>query len=165
MSDLITSSAFTSGSNENSLGSITDLFKKDPVTEYLNSFKLPDYLPKVSIGNLPATVPNSTNNTEGLGLGKWFSDLTKEGGFLSNLGTVAGVGKGLLDIYSVGSDLFGSGKRDRKESKDMMRKAFNQNYAMNEMAINKFKEDNENFRAGQARAKASFEAPNPFRTA
>ena len=156
MSDRIMSSAYASGSNENSLGSITDLFK---------GYQLPDYLPKVSIGNLSATLPNSTNGTGGSGLGQLFSGLTKEGGFLSNLGTVAGVGKGLLDIYSVGNDLFGSGKRDRKESKDMMRKAFNQNYAMNEMAINKFKEDNENFRAGQARAKASFEAPNPFRTA
>ena len=156
MSDIITSSAFTSGSNQSGLGSIADL---------MNGYKLPDYLPKVNIGNLSATVPNSTNNTEGLGLGKWFSDLTKEGGFVSNLGTAAGVGKGLLDIYSVGNDLFGSGKRDRKEAKDMMRKNFNQNYAMNEMAINKFKEDNANFRAGQARAKASFEAPNPFRTA
>ena len=155
MSDRITSSAFTSGSNENSLGSITDPFKW---------YTMPDYLPKVNIGNLSATIPNSINGTGGSGLGQLFNDLTKEGGFLSNLGSAAGIGKGLLDIYSVGNDLFGSGKSDRKEAKDMMRKGFNQQYAMNEMAINKFKEDNADFRAGQARAKASFEAPNPFKT-
>ena len=155
MSDRITSSAFTSGSNENSLGSITDPFK---------GYTMPDYLPKVNIGNLSATIPNSTNGTGGSGLGQLFNDLTKEGGFLSNLGSAAGIGKGLLDIYSVGNDLFGSGKSDRKEAKDMMRKGFNQQYAMNDMMIKKFKEDNADFKLGQARAKASFEAPNPFKT-
>ena len=106
---------------------------------------------------LPINIKELPNNTEGLG------SLFKEGGFLSNLGTAAGVGKGLLDIYNVGQDLFGSGKSDRKEARDMMRKNFNQNYAMNDMAINKFKEDNKLFRAGQDKAKASFEAPNPFK--
>ena len=105
---------------------------------------------------LPISVKELPGSTGGLG------SLFKEDGFLSNLGTAAGIGKGLFDLYSVGNDLFGSGKKDRKEAKDMMRKSFNQQYAMNDMAINKFKEDNANFRAGQARAKASFEAPNPF---
>lgn len=155
MSDKIISSAYASGSNQSGLGSITDLFK---------GYTLPDYLPKVTIDNVSTTVPTSTNDTGGLGLGQLFNGLTKEGGFLSNLGSIAGVGKGLLDIYSIGNDLFGSGKSDRKEAKDMMRKSFNQQFAMNDMAINKFKEDNANFRAGQDRAKASFEAPNPFKT-
>ena len=106
---------------------------------------------------LPLNIKELPNTTGGLG------SLFKEGGYLSNLGAAAGIGKGLLDIYSVGNDLFGSGKSDRKEAKDMMRKSFNQNYAMNDMAINKFKEDNKMFRAGQDKAKASFEAPNPFK--
>ena len=92
------------------------------------------------------------NNTGGLG------GLFKEGGFLSNLGAAAGLGKGLLDIYSVGNDLFGSGRKDRKEAKDMMRKDFAQNYAMNDMAIKKFNEDLSIFRTGQANAKKSFES-------
>ena len=91
-------------------------------------------------------------SSEGLG------GLFKEGGLISNIGTGAKTGLGLLNIYSMGNDLFGSGRKDRKEAKDMMRKDFAQNYAMNDMAINKFKEDNANFRAGQARAKQSFEA-------
>ena len=84
--------------------------------------------------------------------------LFKEGGLVSQIGGTAKTGLGLLNLYSMGNDLFGSGRKDRKEAKDMMRKDFAQNYAMNEMAINKFKEDNANFKAGQARAKQSFEA-------
>ena len=80
------------------------------------------------------------------------------GGLVSQIGGAAKTGLGLLNLYSMGNDLFGSGRKDRKEAKDMMRKDFAQNYALNEMAINKFKEDNANFRAGQARAKQSFEA-------
>ena len=84
--------------------------------------------------------------------------LFKEGGLVSQIGGAAKTGLGVLNLYSMGQDLFGSGRKDRKEAKDMMRKDFAQNYAMNEMAINKFKEDNANFKAGQARAKQSFEA-------
>lgn len=84
--------------------------------------------------------------------------LFKEGGLVSQIDGAAKTGLGLLNLYSMGNDLFGSGRKDRKEAKDMMRKDFAQNYAMNDMAIKKFNEDNANFRAGQARAKASFES-------
>ena len=101
-------------------------------------------------------------NSGGLG------GLFKEGGLVSQIGAGAKTGLGVLNLYSMGNDLFGSGRKDRKEAKDMMRKDFAQNYAMNDMAIKKFKEDNANFRAGQARAKTSFETgsvANPIKTA
>ena len=96
-------------------------------------------------------VKELSGSSDGLG------GLFKEGGLLSKIGTGAKTGLGVLNLYSMGQDLFGSGRKDRKEAKDMMRKDFAQNYAMNDMAIKKFNEDNANFRAGQARAKTSFE--------
>ena len=84
--------------------------------------------------------------------------LFKEGGLVSQIGTGAKTGLGLLNIYSMGNDLFGSGRKDRKEAKDMMRKNFAQNYAMNDMAMKKFQEDLNIFRTGQANAKKSFES-------
>ena len=90
-------------------------------------------------------------SSEGLG------GLFKEGGLVSQIGAGAKTGLGLLNLYSMGNDLFGSGRKDRKEAKDMMRKDFAQNYAMNDMAINKYKEDLGIFRTGQANAKKSFE--------
>lgn len=84
--------------------------------------------------------------------------LFKEGGLVSQIGGAAKTGLGLLNLYSMGNDLFGSGRKDRKEAKDMMRKDFAQNYAMNDMAIKKFNDDLNIFRTGQANAKKSFES-------
>ena len=97
-------------------------------------------------------VKELSGSSEGLG------GLFKEGGLVSQIGGAAKTGLGLLNIYSMGNDLFGSGRKDRKEAKDMMRKDFAQNYAMNDAAINKYKEDLSIFRTGQANAKKSFES-------
>ena len=100
-------------------------------------------------------------NSGGLG------GLFKEGGLVSQIGGAAKTGLGVLNLYSMGNDLFGSGRKDRKEAKDMMRKDFAQNYAMNDMAIKKFNDDLSIFRTGQANAKKSFEsgsAANPVKT-
>ena len=101
-------------------------------------------------------------NSGGLG------GLFKEGGSVSQIGGAAKTGLGLLNLYSMGNDLFGSGRKDRKEAKDMMRKDFAQNYAMNDMAIKKFNDDLSIFRTGQANAKKSFESgsvANPIKSA
>ena len=90
-------------------------------------------------------------SSEGLG------GLFKEGGLVSQIGAGAKTGLGLLNIYSMGQDLFGSGRKDKKEAKDMMRKDFAQNYAMNDMDMKKYQEDLNIFRTGQANAKKSFE--------
>ena len=96
-------------------------------------------------------------NTKGLGS-------TTEGGFggllsgdnMKTIGGYAQTGQALLGLYSGVDNLFGSGARDRKDSKNMMKKAFEQNYAMNDMAINKFKEDNTRFKADRERITSSY---------
>ena len=89
------------------------------------------------------------------------------GGLVSQIGGAAKTGLGVLNLYSMGNDLFGSGRKDRKEAKDMMRKDFAQNYAMNDAAMKKFNDDLSIFRTGQANAKKSFETgsvANPIKT-
>ena len=100
--------------------------------------------------------PNSSlklNSTTGgeTGLGSIFgSDAMK------TIGGYAQTGQAVLGLYSGIDNLFGSGARDRKDSKNMMKKAFEQNYAMNDMAINKFKEDNTRFKADRERITSSY---------
>ena len=78
----------------------------------------------------------------------------------SGLGSVISTGKGALDLYSVTNDLFGSGKRDRKEAKDMMKKGFEQQYSMNQEALNKFKADNARFNADRQKITSSYMGGN-----
>ena len=100
--------------------------------------------------------PNSSlklNSTTGgeTGLGSIFgSDAMK------TIGGYAQTGQALLGIYSGIDNLFGSGASDRKDSKNMMKKSFEQNYAMNDLAINKFKEDNTRFKADRERITSSY---------
>ena len=75
---------------------------------------------------------------------------------MKTLGGYAQTGQALLGLYSGVDNLFGSGARDRKDSKNMMKKAFEQNYAMNDLAINKFKEDNTRFKADRERITSSY---------
>lgn len=106
-------------------------------------------------------VKELSGSSEGLG------GLFKENGLVSQIGGAAKTGLGVLNLYSTVNDLFGSGRKDRKEAKDMMRKEFAQNYAMNDMAIKKFNDDLSIFRTGQANAKKSFETgsvANPIKT-
>ena len=77
---------------------------------------------------------------------------------MKTLGGYAQTGQAILGLYSGLDNLFGSGAKDRKESKNMMKKAFEQNYAMNDLAINKFKEDNARFRADRERITSSYMA-------
>ena len=146
------------------LGNSGSVMYKDSFGNYKTDFWTPEQWQEagragISVGangelldkNGAAINVKELENSGGLG------GLFKEGGLVSQIGGAAKTGLGLLNLYSMGNDLFGSGRKDRKEAKDMMRKDFAQNYAMNDMAIKKFNEDNANFRAGQARAKTSFE--------
>ena len=90
------------------------------------------------------------STTEG-GLGSIFGS---EG--MKTIGGYAQTGQALLGLYSGVDNLFGSGAKDRKDSKNMMKKAFEQNYAMNDLAINKFKEDNTRFKADRERITSSY---------
>ncbi len=126
----INSDVFLSGSNSNNLN-------MSQPTNYLN--------PSNSSLNLNTTTGGET------GLGSIFGS---EG--MKTIGGYAQTGQALLGLYSGVDNLFGSGARDRKDSKNMMKKAFEQNYAMNDLAINKFKEDNTRFKADRERITSSY---------
>ena len=125
----INSDVFLSGSNGNALN-------MSQPTNYLR----------------PTNTDIKLNTTGGeTGLGSIFGS---EG--MKTIGGYAQTGQALLGLYSGIDNLFGSGAKDRKESKNMMKKAFEQNYAMNDLAINKFKEDNTRFKADRERITSSY---------
>ena len=123
----------------------SDVFKSGSNGNALNMSEPANYL-------RPTNTDIKLNTTGGeTGLGSIFgSDAMK------NIGGYAQTGQALLGLYSGVDNLFGSGAKDRKESKDMMKKAFEQNYAMNDLAINKFKEDNTRFKADRERITSSY---------
>ena len=128
----INSSAFLNGNN----------------TGNLDMSKASNYLKPIN-----TNVNISSGNSGETGLGSIFSS---DG--MKTLGNYAQTGQAVLGLYSGLDNLFGSGAKDRKESKNMMKKAFEQNYAMNDLAINKFKEDNARFKADRERITSSYMA-------
>ena len=92
------------------------------------------------------------STTEG-GLGSVFSGET-----LGKVKDVAGTAGALFNIYNSVSDIFGAGAKSRKASERRLEQGFNQRYAMNDMAMNKFKEDNEHFKKQRADITASYGA-------
>ena len=92
------------------------------------------------------------STTEG-GLGGLLSSdsLSKAGNIAGNVGKVFG-------MYTAVDDIFGSGAKSRKAAERRLEDGFKQNYAMNYMAINKFKEDNEHFKQQRSDITASYNA-------
>ena len=90
------------------------------------------------------------STTEG-GLGSLLSSdsLKTAGNVAGNLGKVFG-------MYQAANDIFGSGAKSRKAAERRLEDGFKQNYAMNDMAINKFKEDNAHFKKQRADITASY---------
>ena len=133
------------GSIGNSGGNInSDVFLSGSNGNALNMSQPTNYL-------RPTNTDIKLNTTGGEGLGSIFgSDAMK------TIGGYAQTGQALLGLYSGVDNLFGSGAKDRKDSKNMMKKAFEQNYAMNDLAINKFKEDNNRFKADRERITSSY---------
>ena len=99
----------------------------------------------------PANTSLNSSTTGETGLGSIFGS---DG--MKTIGGYAQTGQALLGLYSGVDNLFGSGAKDRKDSKNMMKKAFEQNYAMNDLTINKFKEDNTRFKADRERITSSY---------
>ena len=129
-----------SGGNINSVA-----FKSGSNGSALNMSQPTNYL-------RPTNTDIQLNTTGGeTGLGSIFGS---EG--MKTIGGYAQTGQAVLGLYTGLDNLFGSGARDRKDSKNMMKKAFEQNYAMNDMAINKFKEDNNRFKADRERITSSY---------
>ena len=75
------------------------------------------------------------STTEG-GLGGLLSNesLQTAGNIAENVGKVFG-------MYQAADDIFGSGAKSRKAAEKRLDEGFKQNYAMNQMAMDKFKED------------------------
>ena len=92
------------------------------------------------------------STTEG-GLGGLLSSnsLKTAGEVSGNLGKVFG-------MYQAANDIFGSGAKSRKAAERRLEDGFKQNYAMNEMAMNKFKEDNAHFKQQRSDITASYGA-------
>ena len=85
------------------------------------------------------------------------------GGLLSNetLGTVGNVAGNLgkvFGMYTAVDNIFGSGAKSRKAAERRLEEGFKQNYAMNQMAMDKFREDNEHFKQQRAAITSSYNA-------
>ena len=135
------------GSIGNSGGSIqSDVFLSGSNTGNLDMSKATNYLS-------PSSTNLNLNTTGESGLGSIFGSDT-----MKTLGGYAQTGQAVLGLYTGLDNLIGSGAKDRKDSKNMMKRAFEQNYAMNDLAINKFKEDNTRFKADRERITSSYMA-------
>ena len=104
------------------------------------------------IGSIGGNMKGLGSTTEG-GLGGLISNdsLKTAGNVAGNLGKVFG-------MYQAANDIFGSGAKSRKAAERRLEDGFKQNYAMNDMAINKFKEDNAHFKKQRADITASYGA-------
>lgn len=92
------------------------------------------------------------STTEG-GLGGLLSNET-----LNTVGNVAGnLGK-VFGMYTAVDDIFGAGAKSRKAAERRLEDGFQQNYAMNQMAMDKFREDNAHFKQQRADITASYNA-------
>ncbi len=104
------------------------------------------------VSSIGGDVSKLGSTTEG-GLGGLLSNET-----LSKAGNIAGnVGK-VFGMYTAADDIFGSGAKSRKAAERRLEDGFNQNYAMNQMAIDKFKEDNAHFKQQRAAITSSYNA-------
>ena len=92
------------------------------------------------------------NTTKG-GLGSLFS-----GDTMNKLGEYAGNAGKIFGAYQAVNDIFGSGAKSRKAAERRLEDGFNQRYAMNDMAMNKFKEDNAHFKQQRSNITASYNA-------
>ena len=104
------------------------------------------------VSSIGGNVSKLGSTTEG-GLGSLLSSDT-----LKTTGEVAGnLGK-VFGMYQAANDIFGSGAKSRKAAERRLEEGFKQNYAMNQMAMDKFREDNAHFKQQRADITASYNA-------
>ena len=104
------------------------------------------------VSSIGGDVSKLGSTTEG-GLGGLLSNET-----LNTAGNIAGnVGK-VFGMYTAVDDIFGSGAKSRKAAERRLEEGFKQNYAMNQMAMDKFREDNAHFKQQRADITASYNA-------
>lgn len=102
------------------------------------------------VSSIGGDVSKLGSTTEG-GLGGLLSSdsLKTVGEYAGNLGKVFG-------MYQAYQDIWGTGAKSRKASEKRMDESFKQNYAMNDMVMNKFKEDNAHFKKQRDDITASY---------
>ena len=102
------------------------------------------------VSSIGGNIKGLGSTTEG-GLGGLLSSdsLKTAGNVAGNLGKVFG-------MYQAANDIFGSGAKSRKAAERRLEDGFKQNYAMNQMAMDKFKEDNEHFKKQRQDITASY---------
>ena len=105
-----------------------------------------------NVSSIGGNMKGLGTTTEG-GLGGLLSNET-----LNTAGNIAGnVGK-VFGMYTAVDDIFGSGAKSRKAAERRLEEGFKQNYAMNQMAMDKFREDNAHFKKQRADITASYNA-------
>ena len=104
------------------------------------------------VSSIGGNIKGLGSTTEG-GLGGLLSNET-----LNTAGNIAGNAGKVFGMYTAIDDIFGSGAKSRKAAERRLEEGFNQNYAMNQMAIDKFKEDNANFKQQRAAITSSYNA-------
>ena len=104
------------------------------------------------VGSIGGNIQGLGSTTEG-GLGGLLSNdtLNTAGQAAGNLGKVFG-------MYQAANDIFGSGAKSRKAAERRLEDGFKQNYAMNQMAMDKFREDNAHFKQQRSDITASYNA-------
>ena len=104
------------------------------------------------VSSIGGDVGKLGSTTEG-GLGSLLSSdsLKTAGEYAGNLGKVFG-------MYQAANDIFGSGAKSRKAAERRLEDGFKQNYAMNQMAMDKFREDNAHFKQQRSDITSSYNA-------
>ena len=75
---------------------------------------------------------------------------------LKSAGDIAGSLGQVFGMYTAVDDIFGSGAKSRKAAERRLEEGFQQNYAMNQMAMDKFREDNAHFKKQRSDITASY---------
>ena len=104
------------------------------------------------VSSIGGNIKGLGSTTEG-GLGSLFSGET-----MGKVKDVAGTAGSLFNIYNSVDDIFGSGAKSRKAAEKRLEEGFKQNYAMNQMAMDKFREDNAHFKQQRSDITASYNA-------
>ena len=104
------------------------------------------------VSSIGGNIKGLGSTTEG-GLGSLLSSdsLKTAGEVAGNLGKVFG-------MYTAADNIFGSGAKSKKAAEKRLDEGFKQNYAMNQMAMDKFKEDNAHFKQQRAAITSSYNA-------
>ena len=104
------------------------------------------------VSSIGGNIKGLGSTTEG-GLGGLISNET-----LNTAGNIAGnVGK-VFGMYTAADNIFGSGAKSRKAAEKRLEDGFKQNYAMNQMAMDKFREDNAHFKQQRAAITSGYNA-------